>query len=155
MGCMRLSSWNDATETETGALTMNLIICKDLHEERMQSCDWGVDIGIPLTGLVNFVFTIWLRSPCAGENDAINTWIITKPVNLTTFSSCGSICLSVLCPRSRGENRNHWSAIYGELAAFILSLWTTARWLDFMFATNMRFMPQAWPGLFRALDHAS
>ena len=28
-----------------------------------------------------------MRSPCAGENDAINTWIITKPVNPTTFSS--------------------------------------------------------------------
>ena len=46
-----------------------------------------LDIGISLTGLVNFVFTIWLRSPCAGENDATNTWIITKPVNPTTLSN--------------------------------------------------------------------
>ena len=33
----------------------------------------GLDIGILLTGLVNSVFTIWLCSPCAGENDALNT----------------------------------------------------------------------------------
>ena len=32
-----------------------------------------LDMGISLTGLVNFVLTIQLRSPCAGENDAINT----------------------------------------------------------------------------------
>ena len=44
-------------------------------------------MGISLTGLVNFVFTIQLRPPCAGESDAINTGIITKPVNPTTFSS--------------------------------------------------------------------
>ena len=47
----------------------------------------GIDMGISLTGLVNFVFTIQLRPPCAGESDAINTWIITKPVNPTTFST--------------------------------------------------------------------
>ena len=34
-----------------------------------------------------FCVYIWLRSPRAGENDAINTWIITKPVNPTTFPS--------------------------------------------------------------------
>ena len=46
----------------------------------------GLDIDIALTGLVNLAFSVWLRSPCAGENDALNTWIITKPVNPTTFS---------------------------------------------------------------------
>ena len=60
-----------------------------------------LDIGISLTGLVNFVSTIWLRSPCAGENDAINTWIITKPVNPTTFSSVDATNFSPIVPWQR------------------------------------------------------
>ena len=43
--------------------TTKLLFCRRLR----------IDIGISLTGPVNFVFTIRLRSPCAGENDAMNT----------------------------------------------------------------------------------
>ena len=70
MGCMRLSGWNDATETETGALTMNLIICKDLHEERMQSCDLGENSD-PLT-LPLFLLSVRLVGRIQGHKTKLS-----------------------------------------------------------------------------------
>ena len=65
---------------------IQLLLCKFLFPSpRTNEHRYRVDIGIELTGLVNF--TILLRSPGVGENVAINTWIITKPVNPTTFPS--------------------------------------------------------------------
>ena len=67
-----------------------------------------LDIGISLTDLVNFVFTIWLRSPCIGENDVISTWIITKTVNPTTFSTSDSANASKDSTfRDGNENSSH------------------------------------------------
>ena len=52
---------------------------------------YRLDFQILLTGLVNLVFTHPLRSPCLGENGAINTRILTKPVNAACFSSTDNI----------------------------------------------------------------
>ena len=83
-----------------------------------------LDIGIALKGLVNIAFSIWLRSPCAGENDAINTWIITKPVNPTTFSI---FCAPPLPPPSL-----HASCLFPigflEQTTRSKSIWKTKKW---------------------------